>query len=133
MSLFVTLLTFALIAIPIAVMASLVRRVKQVTRRLDDPARLQQLFAESAVSALRRAGADSQSVARVEPVRAVLMQRPSRPRRQAPMNRGVGLDMGDSFRLSEPPELNEPRGPVSFANWLAVALFAAAVTWYCAF
>src|SRR5436309_15710227 len=66
LSLFVTLMTFAAIAIPVVVVVMIVRRVSQVTQRLRDPGRLQQVFAESAAAALRRAGADPKAVAELE-------------------------------------------------------------------
>jgi hypothetical protein len=186
MSLFVTLLTIALIAIPVLFVVKIVRRLQQVGRRFSDPARLQRVFAESAAAALRRAGADSQAVAKIEvlgqrpasdraaalhakayeariglqrkgayavptqppsvagpePIhlfeeepqpRPQLLQprrRPARPRvrtTQAPI---TGLDMGESFRLSEPPEQGEPHVRASISNWFVVALFAGAAAYY---
>src|SRR5437899_2346892 len=66
MGTFAFLIALAAVAIPIIVVAKVVRRVKQVTSRLSDPTRLQRAFAESAAAALRRAGADPKAVAKLE-------------------------------------------------------------------
>jgi hypothetical protein len=179
LSLVVTLLTIALIAIPIVFVVKIVRRLQRVG--FSDPARLQRAFAESAAAALRRAGAEPQAVAKLE----VLGQRPAgnraadlhakayesriglqrkgnyavstrpptpaapapprlledephpqplrrRPRPRARPTQGpiVGLDMGESFRLSEPPDQGEPHTRVAISNWIAVALFAGAAAYY---
>ena len=38
--------------------------------------------------------------------------------------------MGDSFRLSQPPDQGEPHTPFAISNWFAVALFAGAAAYY---
>ncbi len=174
MSLFETLLTIAAVAIPIVIVVKIARRVRQVTRRLSDPTRLQRVFAESAAAALRRAGADPKAIAKLEvlgmgepgvrsevELRAAVQQAraalrksdaaapamprspvarletelrsPPRPRQhhRAQASHRVGLDMGDRFRLSEPPELNEPHRALRFsANWIAAAALAGAAAYY---
>jgi hypothetical protein len=42
----------------------------------------------------------------------------------------AGLDLGDRFRLSEPPEIGEPHARVAISNWFAAALFAGAAAYY---
>jgi hypothetical protein len=107
----------------------------------DSKTRLQELIAEGARQALLRSGADHEAVARVEellqpktrppPPRPEPLV-PRAPRRMRPAARTVvGLDMGDRFRLSEPPDLGESHGPRAFnANWLAVAALAFAALYY---
>jgi hypothetical protein len=64
---FALLVTLAALAIPIAIVAKIVRRVREVTSRLRDPTHLQRVFAQSTAAALRRAGTDPLAVAaRVE-------------------------------------------------------------------
>jgi type II secretory pathway pseudopilin PulG len=166
-SLIATLITIALIAIPIAVVVSLIRRMGQFTDRLRDPSRHQRVFAEHAAAALRRAGAEPEALAKLErlgrdpakietdlrvaayeariglqrpaapeparvfddPPRAQALRRPPRPRPRPTQSPSLGLDLGESFRLSEPPEINEPHAPFAISNWLAVALFAGAAAW----
>jgi len=166
-------MTLLSLAIPIAIVVTVFRRIQQVTRRLDDPARLRQAFAESAAAALKRAGADPKAVAkklevlgmgtpgersaadlrdalqqarvavqtseepRMAPMKRsvsaprVALQRPPRPRRPQPVQKLGGLDMGDRSRLSEPPDISEPHGPLPFsANWLAFAALLGAVAYY---
>ena len=155
MSLFVTLLTIAVIAIPIVVVVKIVRRLQRVSRRFSDPARLQRVFAESAAAALRRAGADPEAVARLEVVSAMPtrprdvaaaepiqrfedelqprlqpLRRPARPRMRPKQSPIAGLDLGESFRLAEPPEQGEPYVRVAISNWFGVALVAGAAAYY---
>jgi hypothetical protein len=137
------------LAVPIVVVVSIVRRVKQISSRLADPTRLQKAFAESAAAALRRAGTDPQSLARLETygVRDSALDPDSepepiplphpgrglqRPRRARVMRSGpVSFEMGDRFRLSEPPEIHEPHGPIATgANWLVFAALAGAAAYY---
>jgi hypothetical protein len=66
LSFFATLMVLAALAVPIVFVAKIVRRVREVSQRLQDPTRLQRVFAETAAAALRRAGADPQAVAKVE-------------------------------------------------------------------
>jgi len=145
-SLVATLFVIACVAIPIAIVVKVVRRLQQMTRGLSDPARLQRAFAEHAATALRRAGADPRSIAKLEvlrqplatergvapPVRALpRAPRSPRPRpRPSPSQASLGLDMGDSFRLAQPPDQGEPHAPVAISNWLAVALFAVAAAYW---
>lgn len=193
MGMFTLLMTLAALAIPIVIVAKIVRRVRDVSSRLRDPTRLQRVFAESAAAALRRAGADPKAIAKLEvlgmgqsgerggvDLRAALQEaraalrkpdaaapipsaapppapppslfddalplphaarpraapRPAphripRPRRPTPVTPIGGFDMGDRFRLSEPPETGEPHGPLSFnANWLALAALVGAAAYY---
>ncbi len=206
LSFFATLMVLAALAIPIVFVAKIVRRVREVSQRLQDPTRLQRVFAETAAAALRRAGADPRAVAKVEvlgqgpaedraeqlravayeariglqrkggyavptrspapavpaaqelpslfedgprrppppqqpqpprsaPPRVALEQslhRTPRPRRhQAPVAPLGGFDAGDRFRLSEPPEMNEPHGQLQFnANWLALAALVGGAAYY---
>jgi len=58
------------------------------------------------------------------------LRRAPRPRAQPTPSPSLGLDLGDSFRLDEPPEINEPRGAFAVSNWFAFALFASAAA-YC--
>src|SRR5262245_8411220 len=51
-----TLMAIAFVAIPIAIVVAIARRVRRATEHWRDPRRLQQVFAESAAAALRRAG-----------------------------------------------------------------------------
>jgi hypothetical protein len=140
------------VAIPLAVISAILRRVKQVSSRLGDPTRLQKAFAESAAAALRRAGPDPQSVAQsarfVEPGSTPpklpvpepaapprlggSLQRPARPRPGPPIQRSdrIGFEIGDRFRLSEPPEIHEPYRPSFNANWLAFAAAVGAAAYY---
>jgi hypothetical protein len=60
--LFTTLLTIAVVAIPIVVLTRIALRVSEAAKKLRDPARLQQMFAETAAAALRRAGADPKAL-----------------------------------------------------------------------
>ena len=194
-SFFVTLMVLVALAVPILFVANIVRRVRQVSQRLQDPTRLQRVFAETAAAALRRAGADPRAVAKVEvlgqgaasergadlrvaryeeriglrrkpgaavpihsaapaiPVQeppslfgdesrplplpsAASSMRPApnrtpRPRRhQTPVAPLGGFDAGDRFRLSEPPEMNEPHGLGFNANWLALAALVGAAAYY---
>jgi hypothetical protein len=193
-SIFMTLLVLVALAVPILFVANIVRRVREMSQRLQDPTRLQRVFAETAAAALRRAGADPRAVAKVEvlgqgaadergpdlrdalyearigmrkhgaavpirpaapavpeppslfedeppppprsaPPRVALepsLHRTPRPRRhQAPVAPLGGFDTGDRFRLSEPPEMNEPHGPLQFnANWLALAALVGAAAYY---
>lgn len=199
-SFFVTLMVLVALAVPILFVAKIVRRIREMSQRLQDPTRLQRVFAETAAAALRRAGADPKAIAKVEvlgqgapsepgadlraalyearigmrkhgaavpirpaapavpavqeppslfedeprqppqpprsaPPRVALEQslhRTPRPRRQqAPVAPLGGFDAGDRFRLSEPPELNEPHGPLQFnANWLALAALVGAAAYY---
>jgi len=152
-----TLLTIAVIAVPIVFIVRIARRLQQVSRGFSDPARLQRVFAESAAAALRRAGADPQAVAKLEG----LAQKPSadrvadrniaahearplfeaeprpqvQPLRRPPRLRptqsaSLGLDLGESFRLSEPPEIAEPRSAFALSNWFALVLFAGAAAYH---
>jgi hypothetical protein len=183
LSLVVTLLTIALIAIPIVFVVKIVRRVQQMSRRFADPARLQRAFAESAAAALRRAGAEPQAIAKLEvigqghasdraadlhaktyeariglqrkgsyavPTRPPTpaapeptdlfddgpqpqpqpLRRPPRARARPAQSPIAGLDMGESFRLSEPPDQGEPHARIAISNWFAVALFAGAAAYY---
>jgi hypothetical protein len=59
-------ITLGVLAIPILIVAKIMRRVREVSGRLSDPTRLQRVFAESAAAALRRAGADPKAVAKLE-------------------------------------------------------------------
>src|SRR5262245_28710285 len=101
-------MTLISLAIPIAIVVTILRRIQQATRRLNDPARLQRAFAESAAAALKRAGADPETVAKLEVLgvpgpptatRRVALKRPpppprpQRPRRPQPVARAGGLDM----------------------------------------
>jgi len=115
------------------------------------------VFAQSAASALRRAGADPKAVARLEeltrrklrhthePSAPVAFELPLpqeeplarverlRPRRRPspPVSPLGGIDLGDRFRLSEPPEISEPHGPVGFnANWIAFAALLGGAVYY---
>ena len=134
MSLISALVAIAFVAIPIAIVWKVVRRLQQVRREFSDPARLRRAFAEHAASALRRAGADPQSVAKLE----VLTQQPvqprpamRRPQRHRPTPAPIaGLDTGESFRLSQPPDHGEPHAPFAISNWIAVALFAGAAAYW---
>ncbi len=186
----VTLMTLAFVAIPIVIVVKIARRVGQVTQRLRDPTRLQQVFAESAAAALRRAGADPKAIAKlevlgmgrpgqpktadlrvalqqaratlgaqsleaptelpervqraefgvvvppaprpIESLRAVTpLRRTPRMRPSSSANRPLSLDAGDQFRLSEPPDIQEPQGPLPFgANWIAFAAVLAAAAYY---
>ncbi|HKA16362.1 MAG TPA: hypothetical protein VKH41_15165 [Myxococcota bacterium] len=63
------------------------------------------------------------------PPRTPREPRPVRPRRQAPVQQPIGLDTGDRFRLSEPPDMGEQHGPFN-ANWLALAVAIGAVAYY---
>ena len=131
-----------LIAVAIAV--SIARRVKQLANRLADPARLQRAFGEAAAIALRRAGADPRSVARLEtferepepsaPHRHIgALQRPARPRPRMRMNRSgpIDFELGDRFRLSEPPENGEPHDLLRFdAGWIAIAVLVGGAAYY---
>jgi hypothetical protein len=134
-SLIAALVAIAFVAIPIAIVWKVARRLQQVRREFSDPAKLRRAFAEHAASALRRAGAAPQSVAKLE----VLAQQPGLPRRPA-MRRPqrhrptpapiAGLDTGESFRLSQPPDHGEPHVPFAISNWIAVALFAGAAAYW---
>ena len=142
-SLIATLIVIAFVAIPIAIVVKVVRRLQQMTRGLSDPARLQRAFAEHAATALRRAGADPQSIAKldvlrqppatdrvVEPVRA-LPRAPRSPRpRPRPSQPLLGLDMGDSFRLAQPPDQGEPQAPFGISNWVVMALLVGAAAYF---
>ena len=58
-------------------------------------------------------------------------QRAPRPRPSAPVAPLGGLDTGDRFRLSEPPDTGESQGPLPFsASWLALAAVIGAAAWY---
>ena len=144
------------LAIPVFIIVSIVRQVRKLSNRFSDPTKLQKAFAESAAAALRRAGADPKAIRRLEtivpsapepvpavaidvseplpiarPRRTAALQRTPRPRR--PMNRPepISFEMGDHFRLSVPPELNEPHGPLPFnPNWLALAALIGAAAYY---
>jgi hypothetical protein len=72
------------------------------------------------------------SVARPRAATLHALHRPPRPRRQhTPAAPSAGLQMGDRFRLSEPPEISEPHGPLSFnANWFAAAALVGATAYY---
>ncbi len=107
-SLIATLVTIAFVAIPIAIVVTIVRRLARVSQRLRDPTRLQQ------------------AVAKLEVIGMGAPHARARP----PTNRLGGLDMGDSFRLSEPPDQGEPHARVAISNWFAVALFAGAAAYY---
>jgi hypothetical protein len=166
--------TLLAIAIPLVVIASILRRAARFTERLRDPTRLQQIFAEHAASALRRAGADPKAIARLEdltrgklrrphappapialgvpmqqetplardhpePIEVLEIARPlrraersrPRPHPSAPLSPLGGLDLGDRFRLSEPPEISEPHGPIGFnANWIAFAALLGGAAYY---
>ena len=145
-SIVMTLLVLIALAVPILFVAKIVRRVREMSQRLQDPTRLQRVFAESAAAALRRAGADPKAIAKLE-VRGMdqsaaqppelprplfeAAQRNPRPRRQHRPAPTVGFDMGDRFRLSEPPEISEPRGPLPFSvNWLAAAALVGAAAYH---
>src|SRR5688572_11765234 len=114
-----------------------------MTRGLSDPARLQRAFAEHAATALRRAGADPESIAKlevlrrppatervVEPVRALPHARRSPRPRPRPAQPSLGLDMGDSFRLSQPPDQGEPQAPFGISNWVVMALLVGAAAYF---
>jgi hypothetical protein len=142
------------LAIPVFIIVTIVRRLKQFTSRLSDPSRLQKAFAESAAAALRRAGAEPKGIARLEAIapeptpaaafdvsepiprplprrRTAALHRAPRPRR--PINRPepISFEMGDHFRLSVPPDLSEPHGPLPFSpNWLAFAALLGAAAYY---
>src|SRR4029450_10389734 len=64
-----TLLVLVALAVPILFVANIVRRVREMSQRLQDPTRLQRVFAETAAAALRRAGGDPRVVAKVEVLR----------------------------------------------------------------
>lgn len=134
-SLIAALIVIAFVAIPIAIVWKVVRRLQQVRREFSDPARLQRAFAEHTASALRRAGAAPQLGAELE----VLAQQPGlqrRPAMQRPQGRRptpapiAGLDTGESFRLSQPPDHGEPHAPFAISNWIGVALLAGAAAWW---
>jgi hypothetical protein len=63
-----------------------------------------------------------------------VLQRPPRPTRRqptAPIAPLGGLETGESFRLSEPPEAGEPHGPFPFSsNWLALAAAIGTAAYY---
>src|SRR4029450_4200567 len=61
-----TLLVLVALAVPILFVANIVRRVREMSQRLQDPTRLQRVFAETAAAAPRRAGADPRVAAKVE-------------------------------------------------------------------
>jgi hypothetical protein len=73
--LFTTLLTIAAVAIPIIVITRIALRVSEVAKKLRDPARLQQAFAET-TAALRRAGADPRAL---EKLRGAALRKPEAP------------------------------------------------------
>jgi hypothetical protein len=51
--------------------------------------------------------------------------------RQQPVAPLGGLDLGDRFRLSEPPDISEPPGPAAFGgSWIAVVALLGAGAWY---
>jgi hypothetical protein len=155
MSLVVTLVTLALIAIPIVFVVKIARRVQQISRRFSDPARLQRAFAESAAVdlhatayeariGLQRKGAYAvptrpPGAVAPEPIQLFEeepqpkpppLRRPTRLRVRPTQSPIAGLDMGESFRLAEPPDQGEPPVRVAISNWFGVALFAAAAVYY---
>jgi|SRR5688572_16182752 len=135
MSLISALVAIAFVAIPIAIVWKVVRRLQQVRREFSDPARLRRAFAEHAASALRRAGAEPRSVAKLEVLaqQPVLQRRPGmqRPQRHRPTPASIaGLDTGESFRLSQPPDHGEPHAPFAISNWIGVGLLAGAAAWW---
>ena len=56
----------SLVAIPIAIVVTIVRRVQQIRVGVSDPRASSSVFAEPAAAALRRAGADPEAVAKLE-------------------------------------------------------------------
>jgi hypothetical protein len=71
-------------------------------------------------------------VARPRTATVRAQHRPPRSRRShTPVTPLGGFEMGDRFRLSEPPEISEPRGPLSFSvNWLAAAALVGAAAYH---
>src|SRR5262245_27977621 len=106
---------FTLVAL--AFVVSIARRVNPISDRLSDPSRLQRVFAESAAAALRRADAQPEPDTPTAPLRV--------RRTPVPRSEPISFEMGDHFRLSEPPEINEPHGPFATgANWIVFAVLA---------
>jgi hypothetical protein len=154
---FALVMTLAAVAIPIIVVAMIVRRVREVllgTGQSSERGAVDLRAAlQEARAALRKPDAAASiplaaplpapppslfddalplpPVARPRAAARPAPHRTPRPRRPTPVTPIGGFDMGDRFRLSEPPEIREARRPLPFnANWLAAAALVGAAAYY---